>query len=129
MSRLKTFGKYVLILIGMYIFTSILIFINFNVNYKKITTNNELPPQITIAKAEARTTEGRIYGYVKNDRDNNVNGKYIKVEIFNSVNDRIYLQYLKVNDVKYDEQKMFKVFFNVDNAKYYNISLVESENE
>ena len=129
MDRLKTFGKYALMIIGMYLFTSFLIFVNFNINYKDITTNNDLPDQITIAKAEARKTEGRIYGYVKNERDNNVNGKYIKVEIFNLNNERLYLQYLRIDDVSYDEQKMFKVFFNVDNAKLYNISLVESESE
>ena len=129
MDRLKTFGKYALMVIGMYLFTSFLIFVNFNINYKDITTNNDLPDQITIAKAEARSDEGRIYGYVKNESDNNVNGKYIKVEILNSYNERIYLQYLRINDVKYDEKKMFKVFFNVENAKFYNISLVETENE
>ena len=128
MDRLKTYGKYALMVIGMYLFSSFLIFVNFNVNYKDITTNANLPEQITVKKAEARSQEGRIYGYVKNNEENNINGKYIKVEVFNTNNERIYIQHLRIDDVKYGEQKMFKVFFNVEDAKYYNISIVNTEN-
>ena len=128
MDRMKTFAKYALMALGVYIFTSIVIFIGFNLNYKDIKCNNAFPEQISIEKAEATSTTGRIYGYVTNLKENNVNGKYIKVEIYNTDNEKDEVQYLKINDAKYDENKMFKVFFKTDNAKYCNIDIVDNEN-
>ena len=128
MDRMKTFAKYALMAIGIYIFTSIVVFIGFNLNYKDIECNNQIAEQISIEKAEATSTTGRIYGYVTNIKENNVNGKYIKVEIYNTDNEKDEVQYLKIDDVKYGEKKMFKVFFKTDNAKYCNIDIVDNEN-
>ena len=98
-------------IVGIYVFTAIVVFIGFNLNYKSIDCNNSFPEQISIEKAEATSKEGRIYGYVSNIKENNINGKYIKVEIYNTNNEKDGIQYLKINDVKYGEKKMFKVFF------------------
>ena len=127
MDKLKTFAKYALMAVGIYVLTNIFVFIGFNLNYKDIESNNNFPEQISIEKAEATSTTGRIYGYVTNLKENNVNGKYIKVEIYNSENEKDEVQYLKIDDVKYGEKKMFKVFFKTDNAKYCNIDIVDSE--
>ena len=129
MDRMKTFGKYALMIVGIYVFTAIVVFIGFNLNYKSIDCNNSFPEQISIEKAEATSKEGRIYGYVSNIKENNINWKYIKVEIYNTNNEKDGIQYLKINDVKYGEKKMFKVFFKTDNAKYCNISIVDNEND
>ena len=128
MDRMKTFGKYALMVVGLYLFTAIAVFIGFNLNYKNIKCNNQYKEQISIEKAEATNTNGRIYGYVSNLKENNVNGKYIKVEIYNEDNEKDEIQYLKIQDVKYGEKKMFKVFFKVENAKYCNIYIVDNEN-
>lgn len=129
MDRMKTFAKYILWALGLYILTSILVFIGFNLNYKDIICNNKSIEQISIEKAEATSSTGRIYGYVTNLKENNVNGKYIKIEVYNTDNQKDEIQYLKINDVKYSEKKMFKVFFKTDNAKYCNISIVDNEND
>ena len=128
MNRMKTFAKYALWGLAAYIFTSVLVFVGFNLNYKNINCNTNLPEQISIEKAEATSTTGRIYGYVSNIEDNNINGKYIKVEVYNTDNEKDEIQYLKIDDVKYGEKKMFKVFFKTDNAKYCNVEIVDSEN-
>ena len=125
MERMKTFGKYALIVIGVYLLSSILIFIGLNLNYKNIELNNELPPEITIAKAEATNKDGRIYGYVINNQEIDVNGKYIKAELFDENGNSVDIQYLQINDVKKEEKKMFKIIFNTDNVKSYSINLVE----
>lgn len=127
MDRLKTFVKYALWALGLYIFTAILVFVGFNLNYKDIQCNNAMPEQISIEKAEVTSKSGRIYGYVSNIKENNVNGKYIKVEIYNTDNEKDEIQYLKIDDVKYGEKKMFKVFFKTDNAKYCDINIVDND--
>ena len=127
MDRMKTFAKYALMVVGIYVLTNILVFIGFNLNYKDIECDNKFAEQISIEKAEATSTTGRIYGYVTNLKENNVNGKYIKVEIYNVNNEKEEVQFLKINDVKYSEKKMFKVFFKTDNAKFCNIDIVDNE--
>lgn len=128
MSRLKTFGKYALWVVALYIFTWILVFVGFNLNYKKIQCNNQFPEQISIEKSEATSTEGRIYGYVSNIQDNNVNGKFIKVVVYNEKDEKDEIQYLKIDDIKFGEKKLFKVYFKTDNAKYCSIDIVDNEN-
>ena len=128
MDRMKTFAKYALMIVGLYVFTSLLVFIGFNLNYKDINCNNEISEQISIEKAEATSNTGRIYGYISNTEENNVNGKYIKVEVYNTDNEKDEIQFIKINDIKYGEKKMFKIFFKTDNAKYCNISIVDNEN-
>lgn len=127
MDRMKTFAKYALMVVGVYVITNILVFIGFNLNYKDIECNNQFVEQISIEKAEATSTTGRIYGYISNVKENNVNGKFIKVEIYNKENQKDEEQYLKIDDVKYGEKKMFKIFFKTDNAKYCNIDIVDNE--
>lgn len=128
MDSMKTIAKYVLWVLGLYILTAVLVFIGFNLNYKDITCNNGYVEQLSIEKAEATSSTGRIYGYVTNLKENNINGKYIKVEVFDGNNEKDEVQYLKINDVKYNDKKMFKVFFKTDNAKYCNITIVDNEN-
>ena len=128
MDRLKTFAKYALWIVGLYFFTAILIFIGFNLNYKKIDLKYDLPEQITIAKAEATSKQGRIYGYVQNNEQNNLNGKFIKAEIYDENNNIDDVQYLKIEDLKLNEKKMFKIFFATHNAKKYAIFLANTNN-
>ena len=128
MDRLKTFAKYALWVLGLYLFTAILAFIGFNANYKKIDLKYDLPSQISVEKAEAKSKQGRIYGYIQNSEENNVNNKYIKVEIYNKNNDVDEVQYLKVDNLKSGEKKMFKIFFNTEDAKSYSIYLVDTRN-
>lgn len=125
MSNLKKYAKYILLIVGGYILTSFLIFVGFNANYKPITVQGSVPEQMSIAKAEATKKEGRIYGYVTNKKEHNINGKYIVATIYNSENEEIAKEALKIEGVEYNSQKMFKVFFNAEDAKYYKIEILD----
>ena len=128
MEKLKKFRNYALWVVILYLFTMFVSFVGFNLNYKKIELRNSLPSQISIAKAEAKKSQGRIYGYIQNDEENSVNGKYIKTEIYNQDNEIVDIQYLKIDNLEKNEKKMFKVFFRTENAKGYSINLVDSNN-
>ena len=128
MDRLKTFGKYILIVLVIFAFSQFLIFIGLNVNYKDIILNSDLPDQIQILKAETKSDQGRIYGEISNSEDNNLNGKYIKTEILDENFEKLDIQYLRIDGAEFNKQTMFKFFFRVEGAKYYNIYIVDSEN-
>ena len=126
MGILKTFLKYLLWIIAFYLFTSFLIFVGFNASYKNIESKQDLPKQITIDKAEATKNQGRIYGYVQNNEQNTLNGKYIKIAIFNSADENITTQYLKIENLGANEKQMFRATYTAENSKYYEIEITEN---
>ena len=128
MSTLKQFAKYILLIVGIYLLTSVLIFIGFNVNYSDITLKEDLPEQISIEKAEATKSDGRIYGYISNSEENNVNDKYIQISVYSSDDELLTTEYLKIDSVSYGEKKLFKFTFTVDNASSYSINIVDNNN-
>lgn len=123
MSKIKKYIKYILFIILGVLLTNVLIFIGFNVNYKNIDLKGTLPEQISIEKAEATNTEGRVYGYVLNNQDNDLNGKYIQIIVYDSNGDAIEVKQLEITGL--DDKKMFQAYFNEDNIKSYSIDIVE----
>ena len=117
--------KIVLLVIGGFLLTSFLIFVGFNVNYKPIELKSELPNVITIEKAEATKVQARVYGRIRNTEENDFNGKYIKVSLFNANNENISTEYLKIENLGKDENKLFRATFNAEKAKSYTVDLVE----
>ena len=118
--------KIVLLVVGGFLLTSFLIFIGFNVNYKPIELKSELPNVITIEKAEATKVQARVYGRIRNTEESDFNGKYIKVSLFNANNENISTEYLKIENLGKDENKLFRATFNVEKAKSYTVDLVDN---
>ena len=118
--------KIVLLVVGGFLLTSFLIFIGFNVNYKPIELKAELPNVITIEKAEATKVQARVYGRIKNTEESDFNGKYIKVSLYNANNENISTEYLKIENLRKDENKLFRATFNAEKAKSYTVDLVDS---
>ena len=125
MSDLKKDLKIVLLVIAGFLLTGFLIFVGFNVNYKPIELKSELPNQISIEKAEATKVQARVYGYVDNSGNNNLNGKFIKVSVFN--NEQVETKFLKIENLEKNERKLFKALFNVKKVNSYSIDIVDSE--
>ena len=117
--------KIVLLVIGGFLLTGFLIFVGFNVNYKPIELKSELPNVITIEKAEATKVQARVYGRIRNTEENDFNGKYIKVSLFNANNENISTEYLKIENLGKDENKLFRATFNVEKAKSYIVDIVD----
>lgn len=118
--------KIVLLVVGGFLLTSFLIFIGFNVNYKPIELKAELPNVITIEKAEATKVQARVYGRIRNTDESDFNGKYIKVSLYNANNENISTEYLKIENLGKDENKLFRATFNAEKAKSYTVDLVDS---
>lgn len=125
MDRLKTFGKYILWLILFYIFTYICTFIGFNATYKSITSSANIPNQIIIDVSQSTKVNGRIFGKIINNKNMDLNGKYIKCDIFDRNNNLAGTKYLKIENLESEEEKKFAIYFTADNIKSYNIDIVE----
>ena len=127
MSDLKKDAKIVLLVVAGFLLTSFLIFVGFNSNYKPIRLSQELPQQITIEKAEANKDQGRVYGYVQNNNESNLNGKYLKISVYNSKDEIIATEYLKIENLQSNEKKLFRSNFNAKNAKSFDINIIDNK--
>lgn len=119
--------KIVLLVAAGFLLTGFLIFIGLNVNFKPIELKYELPNQISIEKAEAIKVQARVYGYVQNSEEVNLNNKFIKVSIFDSKGVNVDTKYLKIENLKKNERKLFKAWFNKKDVKSYAVDIVNSE--
>ena len=127
MSDLKKDAKIVLLVVAGFLLTSFLIFVGLNSNYKPIRLSQELPQQITIEKAEANKDQGRVYGYVQNSNESNLNGKYLKISVYNSKDEIIATEYLKIENLQSNEKKLFRSNFNAKNAKSFDINIIDNK--
>ena len=82
MSRLKTFAKYVVWIILFWILSDILIYYGINSTYKDIKNKTEIPNQVEVKEAEATKVNGRINGKVVNNEENDLSGKYLKIDLY-----------------------------------------------
>ena len=119
--------KIVLLVVAGFILTGFLIFVGFNVNFKPIELKSELSNQLSIEKAEATKVQARVYGYVQNSSENDVNGKFIRVSVFNVNGENLETKFLKIENLGKNESKLFKVWFNKNEVKSYTIDIVNKE--
>ena len=119
--------KIVLLVVAGFILTGFLIFIGFNVNFKPIELKSELSNQLSIEKAEATKVQARVYGYVQNSSENDVNGKFIRVSVFNVNGENLETKFLKIENLGKNESKLFKGWFNKNEVKSYTIDIVDNK--
>ncbi|MBP3830976.1 MAG: hypothetical protein ILA02_01145 [Clostridia bacterium] len=127
MSDLKKDAKIVLLVVAGFLLSGFLIFVGLNSNYKPIRLSQELPQQITIEKAEANKDQGRVYGYVQNNNESNLNGKYLKISVYNSKEEIIATEYLKIENLQSNDKKLFRSNFNAKNAISFDINIIDNK--
>jgi len=126
MSRLKTFGIYLLMVVGFYILSNILIFIGLNTNYDEITNIKSIPDEIQIYKAEATAVNGRIKGKINNI--DQIKDKYLKVELISDVGTNMGTKYYDISEIKEESAEgEFKIYFKANYVEKYNISIEDNK--
>ena len=129
MDRLKTFAKYAIWVILFWILSDVLIHFGINSTYKDIERKGEISSQITVNNAEATTINGRINGTVTNNDQNDLSGKYIKVNLYSKSGNLLGTNYLQIGNLGVVETKNFETYFKIQNVKSYDISIVDEKTE
>ena len=125
MDRLKTFRKYIIWLIAFLIFSTFLSYIGLNARYRDIEVTGEVPGGVKIDLSQATSVNGRIFGEVTSTEGNNLNGKYLKVNIFSKNDTLAGTKYLKLDNLNLDEPRKFVVYFAAENIKYCTIDVLD----
>ena len=130
MSTFKKIIKYVILLVVFYFFSKFLIYVGLNSTYKDIEVSCQESQQINVEFAQATKVNGRIFGKItNNDEANDVNGKYVEVEIFNSKNELLGKKYLYISGINKNETKKFEVFFKKNSVDHCEVNIVENKDE
>lgn len=127
MNRVKTFAKYAVWIILFWILSEILIYFGINSTYRKINEKNVLSSQITITRAEATTVNGRINGTIQNNSENDISGKYLKIDLYSSIGNLLGTKYLEIGNINLNESKDFETYFKVQEVKSYDITIVDNK--
>ena len=127
MDTLKKFAKYIIWIVLFWIFTDVLIFFGLNANYEKINTssNSNTPSQVEIEQAEATLVNGRIKGKIKNDGEEDLNGKYMKVDLYSPRDVLLGTKYMEISNLEKGASDDFELFFKAQDVDHYDISFVD----
>lgn len=131
MDRMKTFLKYVIILIAFYFFSNIMINAFLKVSYSELKDYeiNTTPLFVDVTKAEASNRNGYINGIVKNNSDKVVENKYLKFSMLSKNGNVLGEKYVKIDKLEVNQLKNYEVKFDFDNVKSFKIELTDSKPE
>ena len=129
MSTLKTFAKYAIWLILFWVLSDILIYYGINSTYKAISNKGENPKQVTINSAEATKVNGRIIGKISNDDENDLSGKFLKIDLYAENGNLLATEYEEIGDLRTNEVKDFETYFKMQDVKSYEITVVDQKEE
>lgn len=129
MGTILKLRKYIIWGILFYIFTMFMMYVGFNSTYKNMEQIEDTPEQMQIEVAQSTKVNGRIFGKVTSTEENDLNGKYIKIQIYDKRDELIGVKYLKIEDTQINEPKKFVVYFTAENIKSYKVELLDDNDE
>ncbi len=129
MSTLKTFAKYAIWLILFWVLSDILIYYGINSTYKAISNKGENSKQVTINSAEATKVNGRIIGKISNDDENDLSGKFLKIDLYAENGNLLATEYEEIGNLRTNEVKDFETYFKMQDVKSYEITVVDQKEE
>lgn len=129
MKRMKTFFIYLLIFVGFYVLSNLIISAYIKTSYYKISSYDidVKDATITIISAKASKDDGHIEGKILNNTNEKITDKYMKVELFSDNNVSLGTEYVKIEELEQNQLKNFKIDFTCDNVKHFTITLISQE--
>ena len=135
MSRLKTFGKYLLMFVAFYIFVTVVSIGFIKGTYETMEQNVYSSDEIQIEVDEAKSTfvNGYVKGKLTNNSDSDIHSKYVKINFLSKKGNVILTKYLDIDELKAKETKNFNMSIvdeyiqEKSNAQLINLSDAENE--
>ena len=128
MSRMKTFFKYFLAIVIVYIISDIASIYLLKSTYitKEYSVENSIL-DVQVEEAKATFVNGNIKGKVKNNTDVNVSNKYLKIDSYSERGVLLGTKYVKIKDLSPKEETEFASSFNYEQIDNMKISLIDAE--
>lgn len=129
MARMKTFTKYLILFLLFYAFVSFMSYgfirsalvpmESYSIEFEK--------PDITISEAKSSRVNGYVKGTIKNNTDENIKNKYVKVDFISKQNNVIISKYIEITDLEKGKIQDFDVKFNAENIKSFKMQLTDKK--
>lgn len=131
MDRMKTFLKYLLIVVLFFIFSNIMIKAFLKVSFTDMHGYevNVTGAYVDIKEARTSKRNGYIKGIVKNNTDTTIENKYLKFSMISQNDIVIGEKYVLIEKMDPEQLKDFEVKFDYDNVKTFKVEMVESKPE
>lgn len=123
---MKKFLIYALLLIGFFIFSNFLISVGLNSTYQDIQREDH-HSEITVYQAEATYVNGRIRGILTNTKGENLQGKFLEIELYSKRDVLLGRSYIEIDDIKKDETQNFELLFKAKEVDHYQVGIVEEK--
>ena len=131
MDRMKTFFKYFMIFVFIYVFSNLMIKAFLKVSFSEMTDYQikTEPLFVDVTEAEVSNRNGHIYGIVKNTTDSVVENKYLKFSMLSKNGNILGEKYIKIDKIEPNELKKYEVDFDYDNVKTFRIDITDEKPE
>ena len=128
MSRMKTFFKYFLAIVIVYIIVDIASFYVLKGTYlTKDYSVEESILDVQVTEAKATYLNGTASGTVKNNTDVPVTNKYLKIDSYSKRGVLLGSKYVKLDDLDPGEETAFSSSFNFEQIDNVKISVIDGE--
>ena len=127
MDRMKTFFKYFLALVILYVIVDIATYFTLKSTY--IARDYEVNTQesnIEITEFKTTVLNGYLKGTINNSTQEVITGKALKFDYYSKNNVLMGTKYFKIDNFLVGETKEFESRFNFDNVENVKVSLVDS---
>ena len=128
MDTLKKLLIFFLIIIGFFIFSNFLIYVGLNSSYRDIQRQDSVE-EVSIYQAEATKVNGRIRGLIQNPNGEDLNGKYVEVDLYSKRDVFLGRKYIQINDLQQGDPQSFELLFKIEDVASYNVSIVDEKQE
>ncbi len=127
MKRMKTFFKYFLAFVIVYIIVDIGTYMTIKSTY--ISRDYEVEfdtPSIEVTEMKSTVLNGYLKGSITNNAENVITGKALKLDYYTKHGVLAGTKYIKIDNLLQNEKKEFESRFNFDNVDSVKISIVDS---
>ena len=131
MSRMKTFLKYLMIVIAFYVFSNIMINAFLKVSYTDMHDYEINVDQVFVDVSEAKTSKrnGYVKGIIKNNTDVTVENKYLKFIMLSKNGNVLGEKYIRIDKIEPEQLRKYELNFEYDNVKTFKVEMTDTKPE
>ena len=128
MDKMKKFLKYILALVLLFLFSNFMINALLKNSYTKIKDYqiDVSEVYVDVTEAKASTWSGSIKGIVKNNTDQVVENKYLRVSMLSKKGRILGEKYIKIDKLEAGQLRNFEVNFEYNNVKSFKIEYTDT---
>lgn len=126
MKRMKTFLIYLLIFVGFFVLSDILINISLNTSYHTIKRKDNLE-QVVLSQAEATQVNLRLKGKITNLSENPITLNYVRIDFYSERDNLVGTKYIDVSNLKENESMDIEIFLRLDDINSYSVNFTNDK--